>query len=142
MDDHTISLVRESFDLIEPIAPQAGAMFYTNLFEADPSLKPLFKGNMEQQGNKLMQMIAVAVAKLDQPEVLMPVLDQLGRRHAGYGVQDQHYDTVGAALLKTLYQGLGVAYNEDVEEAWIKVYGALATRMKAAAHLPTETTSA
>jgi hemoglobin-like flavoprotein len=142
MDDHTISLVRESFDLIEPIAPQAGAMFYANLFEADPSLQGLFKGNMEQQAAKLMQMIAVAVAKLDQPEVLMPVLDQLGRRHAGYGVQDQHYDTVGAALLKTLYQGLGVAYNEDVEEAWVTVYAVLAARMKAAARLPTETTSA
>ncbi|MBC8058043.1 MAG: hemin receptor [Rhizobiales bacterium] len=133
MNEHTISLVRESFDLIEPIAPQAGAMFYANLFEADPSLQRLFKGDMSEQGAKLMQMIAVAVARLDQPEVLMPVLENLGRRHAGYGVQDAHYDTVGAALLKTLYQGLGVAYNAEVEEAWVEVYGALAATMKQAA---------
>jgi len=133
MNDHTIALVRESFDLIEPIAPQAGALFYANLFEADPSLQRLFGGNISEQGAKLMQMIAVAVSQLDQPEVLTPVLETLGRRHAGYGVRDADYDTVGAALLKTLYQGLGVAYNEEVEEAWVAVYAVLATTMKRAA---------
>lgn len=133
MNEHSIALVRESFDLIEPIAPQAGAMFYANLFAADPSLRPLFTGNLDDQGVKLMEVIGTAVAHLDQPELLMPVLDAMGRRHAGYGVREQHYDSVGAALLKTLYQGLGVAYNEEVEAAWIAVYGALATRMKSAA---------
>jgi len=133
MNDHTIALVRESFDLIEPIAPQAGALFYANLFEADPSLQRLFTGDMSQQGAKLMQMIALAVSKLDQPEVLMPVLENLGRRHGGYGVRDADYDTVGAALLKTLYQGLGAAWNEEVEEAWVSVYGVLAATMKKAA---------
>jgi methyl-accepting chemotaxis protein len=88
---------------------------------------------MSQQGAKLMQMIAVAVSKLDQPEVLMPVLENLGRRHGGYGVRDADYDTVGAALLKTLYQGLGAAYNEEVEEEWVSVYGVLAATMKKAA---------
>ncbi len=133
MNDHTIALVRESYDLIEPIAPQAGALFYANLFEADPSLQRLFKGDINEQAVQLMQMIAVAVRKLDQPEVLMPVLENLGRRHAGYGVRDADYDTAGHALLKTLYQGLGVAYNEEVEEAWTSVYAVLATTMKSAA---------
>ena len=136
MNDHTIALVRESFDLIEPIAPQAGALFYANLFEADPSLQRLFSGDMAAQGAKLMQMIALAVSKLDEPELLMPALQRLGQRHAGYGVRDEHYDTVGAALLKTLYQGLGVAYTPEVEEAWIDVYGVLATKMKQAAAVP------
>lgn len=136
MNDHTIALVRESFDLIEPIAPQAGALFYVNLFEADPSLKRLFNGDIAAQSAKLMQMVAIAIGRLDQPEVLQPLLRQLGQRHAGYGVQDAHYDTVGTALLKTLYQGLGVAYTPEVEEAWIDVYGVLATTMKEAASVP------
>lgn len=136
MNDHTISLVRESFDLVEPIAPQAAALFYAHLFEADPSLQRLFRGDMEAQGARLMQMIGVAVAKLDEPEVLMPALRQLGRRHAGYGVQDEHYETVGAALLKTLQQGLGAAWTPEVESAWIDVYGVLAATMKDAAAVP------
>jgi hemoglobin-like flavoprotein len=136
MNEHTIQLVRDSFDLVEPIAPQAAALFYANLFALDPSVKPLFRGDMIQQGERLMAMIGLAVAKLDDPGVLLPALQGLGQRHAGYGVRDVHYDSVGVALLATLRQGLGVAFTDEVEEAWAEVYGVVATTMKAAAKVP------
>ena len=136
MNDHTISLVKESFDLVEPIAPQAAALFYLNLFEADPSVRPLFRGDMIVQGERLMAMIGLAVAKLDEPDVLIPALQGLGQRHAGYGVRDAHYDSVGSALLKTLRQGLGVAFTDEVEAAWTEVYGVIAGTMKNAARVP------
>jgi len=135
VNDHTIQLVRESFDLVEPIAPQAAALFYAHLFAADPSVKPLFRGDMVVQGERLMQMIGVAVARLDDPAVLLPALQALGQRHAGYGVRDDHYDSVGVALLKTLRQGLGVAFTDEVEEAWIVAYGEIAATMKEAARV-------
>ena len=78
----------------------------------------------------------MALGKLDNPRVLMPVLQGLGRRHASYGVRDEHYDTVGAALLRTLRQGLGAAWAPEVEEAWTEVYGVLAGTMKEAAAVP------
>jgi len=133
MDDTTIQHVKSSFALVAPIAPQAAALFYANLFEADPSLRALFKGDMEAQGAKLMQMIGVAVSKLGEPEVLLPALQSLGKRHAGYGVQDGHYDVVGGALLKTLDQGLGPAFTPEVRAAWTDVYGVMAGVMKDAA---------
>jgi hemoglobin-like flavoprotein len=136
MNDHTISLVRESFDLVEPIAPQAAALFYAHLFQADPSLQRLFHGDMVAQGAKLMQMIGVAVARLDEPDIRRPALRLLGQRHAGYGVRNEHYETVGIALLKTLQQGLGAAWTPEVESAWIDVYGVLAATMKDAAAVP------
>ena len=136
MNEHTIQLVRDSFDLVEPIAPQAAALFYANLFAADPSVKPLFRGDMVQQGERLMAMIGLAVAKLDEPELLLPALQGLGQRHAGYGVRDAHYDSVGSALLTTLRQGLGVAFTDEVEAAWVEVYGVVASTMKEAAKIP------
>lgn len=136
MNDHTIQLVRDSFDLVEPIAPQAAALFYANLFAIDPTVRPLFRGDMVAQGERLMAMIGLAVAKLTEPEVLMPALRGLGQRHAGYGVRDSHYDSVGVALLKTLRQGIGVAFTEDVEAAWVEVYGVIAGTMKEAAKVP------
>jgi hemoglobin-like flavoprotein len=136
MNDHTIQLVRDSFDLVEPIAPQAAALFYANLFAIDPTVRPLFRGDMVAQGERLMAMIGLAVAKLTEPEVLMPALQGLGQRHAGYGVRDSHYDSVGVALLKTLRQGIGVAFTEDVEAAWVEVYGVIAGTMKEAAKVP------
>jgi hemoglobin-like flavoprotein len=91
---------------------------------------------MAKQADKLMQMIAVAVANLGRHEVLLPALRGLGQRHAGYGVRDEHYDTVGAALIQTLRQGLGVAFTPEVEDAWVEVYGVMAATMKEAASVP------
>jgi len=131
MTPRQIAHVRESFASVRPIAAQASALFYGRLFELDPSLRALFRGDMDQQGRLLMQMIGVAVAGLDRLDALVPALHDLGRRHVGYGVQDAHYDTVGIALLWTLEQGLGVAFTPDVRDAWAAAYGLLAVTMQA-----------
>jgi hemoglobin-like flavoprotein len=125
--------VKRSFALVAPIADQAGTLFYTRLFEIDPSLRPLFKADIEAQSKKLMQMIAVAVNGLDRLETIVPAIQALGARHAGYGVTDEHYDTVATALLWTLEQGLGDAFTPAAREAWIAAYLLLAGTMKAAA---------
>ena len=127
-------LVQESFAKVAPIAEQAAALFYQNLFDRDPTLKNLFRGDMVAQGRKLMQMIAAAVKGLDRLEGLVPVVQDLGRRHVKYGVLPQHYDTVGAALIDTLAAGLGPAFTPEVRQAWLTVYGVLATTMKDAAN--------
>lgn len=126
-------LVQESFAKVAPIADQAAALFYHRLFELDPSLKGLFIGDMQEQGRKLMAMIGVAVNGLDNLDHLVPAVQDLGRRHAGYGVEDSHYDMVATALLWTLRQGLGDAFTKETEEAWTAVYTVLATTMKRAA---------
>jgi hemoglobin-like flavoprotein len=126
-------LVQETFAIIAPIADDAAALFYRRLFEIDPSLQQMFRGDMREQRKRLMQMIAVAVKGLDRLEQLVPAVQDLGRRHAGYGVEDRHYDTVGAALLWTLQKGLGSAFTPDAKEAWATVYGILAATMKEAA---------
>ncbi len=133
MEQKTITLVQESWSKVVPIAGVAGNLFYKNLFEADPGLKKLFKGDVEQQAAKLMQMITAAVGKLHDLDTLVPILQQLGQRHTGYGVQTAHYDTVGAALLKTLEQGLGAVFTPDVKAAWAQVYGVMTSVMTAPA---------
>ena len=126
-------LVQGTFASIATIADDAAILFYQRLFELDPSLRPMFRSDMAEQRKKLMQMITAAVKGLDRLDQLVPVVQNLGRRHAGYGVQDSHYDTVGAALLWTLEAGLGRQFTPEVKEAWATVYGLLATTMKDAA---------
>ena len=128
-----VTLVQETFAVIAPIADDAAALFYRRLFEIDPSLQAMFKGDMSEQRRKLMQMLTAAVKGLNHLDRLVPVVEDLGRRHAKYGVADAHYDTVGAALLWTLEKGLGSAFTPDAREAWATVYGLLATTMKTAA---------
>jgi len=127
------TLVQESFATIAPIADDAAALFYRRLFELDPALRPMFPGEMAEQRKKLMQMITAAVKGLDRLDQLVPVVRDLGRRHAGYGVKDEHYGTVGEALLWTLEKGLGAAFTPETKAAWAAVYGLIAMTMQKAA---------
>jgi hemoglobin-like flavoprotein len=133
LSEREVRLVQDSFDKVEPIADDAAKLFYRRLFELDPSLAKMFKGDMFEQGRKLMAMIKTAVKGLDNLEKLIPAVEALGRRHVDYGVKDAHYDTVAQALLWTLGQGLGEAFTDELEQAWTAVYGVLAGTMKSAA---------
>ena len=136
MTPDQIRLIQDSFAKVDPIRDQAAELFYTRLFETDPSLRPLFPDDMTEQKKKLMATIALVVASLDRIEQVMPAVRNLGKSHAGYGVKAADYDTVGGALLWTLEQGLGPAWNSDVAAAWTVAYGFLATEMQAAAASP------
>ena len=133
MTERQITLVQESWKKCIPIADVAADLFYKKLFELDPSLKALFTSDIKEQGKKLMQMITTAVRGLSNLPGIVSAVQDLGRRHVGYGVKDEHYATVGAALIWTLGQGLGDAFTEEVKEAWIETYTLLSNTMKDAA---------
>ena len=129
-----IHIIRQTFSLVSPMADSVAAVFYRRLFELDPSLRAMFPPSLLDQGRKLMQMLGAAVGLLERPEQLVSVLESLGKRHAGYGVRDEHYDTVGEALLWTLERGLGTLFTPEVQAAWGALYGLVATTMKNAAN--------
>jgi hemoglobin-like flavoprotein len=133
MTPKQIELVQGSWRKVLPIADTAAELFYGRLFSLDPALKPLFKGDIQAQGRKLMTMISTAVNGLTRLETIVPAVQDLGRRHARYGVRDPHYDTVAAALVWTLGQGLGEQFTPEVRDAWVAAYGVLAKTMKDAA---------
>jgi hemoglobin-like flavoprotein len=111
-------LVRSTWALVAPIQEDAARLFYGRLFEIDPSTKPLFAStDMAKQGKKLMHTINVAVAGLEKLDAIQAAVAALGRRHVGYGVREEHYESVGAALLWTLGQGLGEKFTPEVEAA-------------------------
>ena len=133
MTPEQVKLVQQSFAKVAPIADQAADLFYDRLFESAPGVRPLFPDDMTVQKQKLMQMLTTAVANLHRVEEILPVLEDLGRKHVGYGTKPTHYDTVGEALLWTLEQGLGDAFTPPVQEAWTATYATIAGVMKAAA---------
>jgi hemoglobin-like flavoprotein len=128
------TLIRESWSQVAPIADVAATIFYDKLFELDPSLRRLFaRTDMAAQRRNLMQTLGVVVASVDRLETIIPAVEALGRRHAGYGVEPAHFETVGQALLDTLAVGLGDAFTAEVREAWATAYGVLAGVMQSAA---------
>ncbi len=136
MTPQQVALVRQSFAKVVPIGEQAAALFYDRLFTVDPSTRPLFRGDMKSQGAKLMAAIGAVVKSLDRIEVMLDEIRALARRHDRYGVREEHYASVGAALLWTLEQGLGADFTPEVREAWATAYGVLSSTMTAAASEP------
>src|SRR5262245_60995563 len=128
-----IRLVQETWTKVLPISGTAAELFYSKLFSLDPALKPLFKSDMKVQGDKLMTMISMAVNGLVRIDEIVPAVQDLGRRHAGYGVKPADYETVATALLWTLEQGLGDSFTPEVKSAWVAAYNLLAQTMQDAA---------
>ena len=129
-----IHLVKNSFELVAGQPEIVAELFYERLFQLEPKLRPLFKGDMAEQGRLLMQMIATAVRPLEKLYAIVPAVQALGVRHAGYGVKEADYDTVGSALMWTLEKGLGSNFTPDTREAWVATYTLLAGVMKGAAY--------
>lgn len=134
MSPTTIENVQRTFTLIAPIADNAASLFYSRLFELDPSLKTMFRGDMTEQGKKLMQMLSIAVNSLTKLESIVPAVQDLGRRHVTYGVRPEHYSTVAEAILWMLQHTLGSAFTPEVKQSWTEVYSILADTMIAAAN--------
>lgn len=129
-------LVQVSFKTVASSADAAGTLFYERLFTLDPSLRQLFPSDLQNQKRKLMQALALAVESLDRMDQLTPLLEDMGRRHVGYGVTAEHYDTVGAALLWTLEQALGKTFNEELRDAWNAAYRTVNEAMQKGATVP------
>ncbi|MFA5081415.1 MAG: globin family protein [Hydrogenophilaceae bacterium] len=134
MTPEQIALIQSSWTKVVPIKDTAAELFYGKLFELDPAVKPMFRGDMKEQGRKLMASLNVVVNSIANLGDLVPNIQEMGRRHVAYGVEARHYDTVGAAILWTLEQGLGEDFTPATKEAWTIAYTTLANVMKEAAY--------
>ena len=141
MQPHHIKNVQESFEAVLPISQTAAELFYADLFATAPEVRPYFgEANMEEQGRKLMTMLATVVRGLDRLETILPAAEQLAIRHVDYGVKAEDYDKVGASLLRTLEQGLGEAFTPAIKDSWVAAYGALSGVMVGAAYTAVQPT--
>lgn len=134
MTAEQVYLIRKSFAELARHDHVAALVFYRRLFEIDPSLRPLFRSNIEDQSRKLMDMLGMLIAMLERPAGLEAELKSMGDRHAGYGVKDEHYATVGSALLDMLAETLDKSFTPDVRAAWAALYAAVAAAMLRGAH--------
>ena len=130
MTPDQVYLIRKSFAELSRHDHVAALVFYRRLFEIDPALRPLFVGDIEQQAKKLIDMLAALISMIERPVGLDMELRAMGARHLDYGVKDEHYATVGAALIDMLSEVLGGKFTPQMREAWLALYGAVEATMK------------
>jgi hemoglobin-like flavoprotein len=133
-----IIMVRKSWKQLTPVFETAAVLFYSKLLYLDPEIEQLFKSDIEQQGFKLMKMIAIMVEQLECFETVVPVLKTLGRRYAEQGVRTEHYQAMGYAFLWMLQQILDKEFTPELKQAWAKTYVLLARTMLDAVPEPAE----
>jgi Hemoglobin-like flavoprotein len=128
-----VEIIRSSFALVEPKSEDVGRHFYATLFARAPETRELFPVNMEVQRSRLLRALVHVVQMVDQPDDLVPFLEQLGRDHRKFGVIAQHYDAVGGALLSAVGTFAGSAWTPEVQKAWTDAYGIVSSAMRTAA---------
>ena len=130
MTPQQIHTIRKSFAELSRHDQVAGLVFYRRLFELDPALRPLFKDDIEVQSKKLIDMLGILIAMLEQPLGLEMELRAMGARHLGYGVKDAHYAVVGQALIDMLSETLDGKFTPEIRTAWTALYAAVESLMK------------
>lgn len=136
MNSQQVALVQQSFEKAAALGDKVAEIFYAELFAIEPSLRPLFKADMREQGQKLLTALALVVRSLHTPEKIIGPVKELAARHVNYGVQPEHYAHVGNALLRTLKKGFGDEFTQELSDAWTEAYRMLAQIMKEAAYSP------
>lgn len=134
MTPDQIDQIQASFAKVAPISDVAADIFYTRLFEIAPEVKPLFKGDLTEQGKKLMTTLGVVVNGLKDLDKIVPVAQALAIKHVDYGVTQSHYAYVGEALIFTLEKGLGDDFTPDLKSSWLEAYTTLSSVMIDAAY--------
>ena len=133
MTPEQILLVRASWPVVAARSDEMTARFYQYLFDIDADAARLFAHiDMSAQGAKLSQALTVVVNALDNPDRLLPAIGELGKRHAKYGVEHRHFDSVGEALLRSISDSLGDSFDRDVRQAWADAYALVASVMRRA----------
>lgn len=133
MTREEIALVKESFESLRPIPRGVGRAFYEKLFDLDPSLKALFKGDLDAQGAMFVSALGLAVAGMDDAHTGDRPLRDLGQRHAAYGVTGAHFATFREALVRTLREQIGPGFTDAHAAAWRTAFDRIGLVMREAA---------
>jgi methyl-accepting chemotaxis protein len=131
-------LLRESLDLVAPVADELIAVFYDRLFASHPELRAMFPAVLDTSRKRLLQEIIALVTHYDHPRRLLPTFAAMGRRHGRYGIGVEHYAAVGAILIRTLRDFVGTGWTPAHQGAWVRAYTFAAGNMMQAGALAEE----
>ena len=138
MSPEQVKLIRAAWPVVESDSARLAESFYAHLFEIDSSAANLFAGvDMAGQREKWRLTIAAVVHALDAPDRLLASLGAVAKRHASYGVESRHFDSVGDALLWAFADALGDEFTPELRTAWAETYSLISSVMKRAITRPT-----
>ncbi|WP_328872517.1 FAD-binding oxidoreductase [Streptomyces sp. NBC_00287] len=115
-------LVRRTMAEVGPVADKVTSYFYALLFVRHPDLRSLFPAAMDTQRDRLLKALLTAAEHIDNTEVLVAYLQNLGRGHRKYGTRAEHYPAVGECLIGALSKYASAIWDAETEAAWVRTY--------------------
>lgn len=112
-----------SLGLLRDKGPRVVEAFYSRLFERYPAVRPMFRSDMASQQSKFLGTLVMVVEHLRDPGRVTAVLQELGRKHEGYGALPEHYPIVCSLLIESMAANLGPAWNEQLQSEWSQALG-------------------
>jgi hemoglobin-like flavoprotein len=125
-----ILLIQNSYYKINKNSDELGNYFYDKFFKENPDVVLLFKGNMQEQARTLMKMIKTVIEGLNNPEIIIPAVQELGKRHKEYGVSFEQYKSFGDCLIRCIEENFPGEIDSNTKIAWEKLYNMLAEIMQ------------
>jgi len=117
-----LALLQQTFDELQESSEGWSLQFYEEFFRLDPSLRPLFRGDVVDQGMRFRSTLGFMIEHLAEPADLVERTRDLGEGHRALGVKPQHFVTMSRALIATLKRALAGRFSEEAEEAWIAAF--------------------
>jgi NAD(P)H-flavin reductase/hemoglobin-like flavoprotein len=127
-----IPAMRANFAKAAATGDEAPLYFYSHLFLSHPETREMFPVSMAHQRDRLFAALGDVVARVDDLDALVPILQQLGRDHRKFGTLAAHYPAVGASLLATL-EHFDDEWSPELAKSWSEAYDVVATVMIEAA---------
>jgi NAD(P)H-flavin reductase/hemoglobin-like flavoprotein len=115
-------LIRRTMAEVAPVADKVTSYFYALLFVRHPDLRSLFPAAMDTQRDRLLKALLTAAEHIDNTEVLVAYLQNLGRGHRKYGTRAEHYPAVGECLIGALNKYASAVWDAEMEAAWVRAY--------------------
>jgi serine/threonine protein kinase/pimeloyl-ACP methyl ester carboxylesterase len=129
-DDREAELLTASFARVAGTGERLATRFYEVWFERNPEVRPLFRSDPGQQRRMLTAALKLAIDNLRTPERLVPLLEDLGRRHAHYDLAARHFGSMGRALIAALTE-LDAEWSGELERAWTAAFTRIAQVVQA-----------
>lgn len=132
MNEQQIALIKATVPVLKENGVLLTSYFYERMFKHNPELKHVFNMGNQKSGKQqtALAMAVLAYAEnIENPSVLMGVVDHIGHKHTSLDIRPEHYQIVGNHLISSIKEVLGEGATDELLEAWTIAYNQLAAIM-------------
>lgn len=129
MTPQQIDLVKATVPVLRENGVALTGYFYNRMLGNNPDLKETFNMGHQRSGAQAQALAGAVLAyaeNIEDPSVLLPVVELIAHKHVSLNIQAPDYGIVGENLLHSISEVLSISMEDPLIDAWAQAYGQLA----------------